>query len=478
MMSEDESFSDRVAQVVSQSSLNQELTDSEDEAEFIHKYGKIEFQYIKRPKLSLWFTRPHALNYFKDGVLFRTKGERSLGRTELFLDLMYVGIVANLAGLASEDASGGALLQYILMFIPYWTVWADIKDFTNYYYNEDLTQRLYILWILVLLTLSANSHHNFLHSRAAAAYTIVPYMLCRVSLAVSLWVYSFYIPEHRSQQRLYSCTLMVTTCVWIPVILGGTKVKIALAIVAIVLEHVTFCLVFHPWVKRLMGLTTSTALNIEHEVERFSAFFTVAVGEFLYKVVAALPLGAGFTAAFARAVLLLVVAYCIFWLYLSAGTSTKAIHPLRHSAFRAITWIYSHVPLIGAIVLAADSGGELLNRRSSYESVREEGEPSLRALSFFYCGGICVALNAIAIIGLLDECRDEPKIYLLPKFWRIVWRIPVGFVILILAFPNMDITLMLGMSAMILVVLLVFETVVCTPKDELLRFSGRKSPRL
>ncbi|SGZ53525.1 CIC11C00000006039 [Sungouiella intermedia] len=89
--------------------VNEELTDSEDEDEFIRKYGAIEFQYIKRPRDAVWFIRPHALNYFKDGVLFRTKGERTSAKTELFLDLMYVGIIANLAGEASENASWGAL---------------------------------------------------------------------------------------------------------------------------------------------------------------------------------------------------------------------------------------------------------------------------------------------------------------------------------------------------------------------------------
>lgn len=124
--------------------IEQELTDSEEEDEFIRRFGDIEFQYIKPPKQNFWFKRPHALNFFKDGILYRTKGERTSTKTELFLDLLYVGIIANLAGEASENASGIALLKYVLFFLPTWVVWADIKDFTNYYYNEDLSQKLYI----------------------------------------------------------------------------------------------------------------------------------------------------------------------------------------------------------------------------------------------------------------------------------------------------------------------------------------------
>ena len=153
--------------------VEQELTDSEEEDEFIRRFGDINFQYIKPPRERFWFMRPHALNYFKDGVLFRTKGERGSSKTELFLDLIYVGLIANLAGEASENASGLALLKYVLFFLPLWVVWADIKDFTNYYYNEDLSQKVYIFWILCLLTLYINSHYDITESYSKAALPVV-----------------------------------------------------------------------------------------------------------------------------------------------------------------------------------------------------------------------------------------------------------------------------------------------------------------
>lgn len=454
-----------------------EFTDSEDEDSFVRKYGEIKFQYIRAPKLSVWFIRPHALNYFKDGVLYRTKGERTSSKTELFLDLMYVGLIANLAGEALEHASWGSFLQYLLIFIPYWTVWADIKDFTNYYYSEDMSQKTYILWILILLTLSVNSHEGMLHSRAGAAYTVVPYILCRLSLAISLLVYSFFIPEHRAQQRLYFGFLICTCCLWIPVIFVSTRGKIAVAFIAIAMEQITFCIVFHPGTKKVLKLTTSTALNIEHEDERLGTFVVIAIGEFLYKVVAEGTLGIGFTTAFWRSVLMLVIAYSLFWLYFNGGTTEKAVHPLRHSAFRAISWIYLHLPIVGGVVLAADAGGELLNRKSEFhveetahdllrraeEAVSEE--PSLRALCFFFTGGIFVAVICIGLIGMLDECKDRFDHFVVPKFYRIVFRFPIAAIILVLPFAEMNITLLFGMVAMLLVLLYVYEAIVSTPRQ-------------
>ncbi|KAI5951238.1 hypothetical protein KGF54_004312 [Candida jiufengensis] len=458
--------------------IDQELTDSEDEDEFIRKYGDIQFQYIKPPRDNVWFIKPHALNYFKDGILFRTKGERGSTRTELFLDLLYVGLIANLAGEASEEATGLSLLKYFLFFMPIWTVWADIKDFTNYYYNEDLSQKIYIFWILCLLTLYINSHYDITESYSKAALVIVPYMLCRLSLAASLFVYSFWIPEHRPQQRLYAATLLVTSLCWISVIFVSVRVKIALSIVFFFLEQVSFVFCYHPFIKRLMGLTMSTALNIEHEVERFSVFVTIAIGEYLYKVVATGPLGVGFSGRYARGVFLLADAYILFWLYQYRGTSQRAVHPLRNSGTTAITWVYAHLPLIAALVLSADAGGELCaiektstkkhheeehhERRSEASS---EEELNMYGLSFYYTGGIAVSLICMFVLGLIEKSTDPPGLFILPKNVRIMWRVPIGITIVMISFAEMNTTLLMGIVTLLLAVLLVFESVVGTPKS-------------
>lgn len=467
--------------------IEQELTDSEEEDEFIRRFGDIEFQYIKPPKQNFWFKRPHALNFFKDGILYRTKGERTSTKTELFLDLLYVGIIANLAGEASENASGIALLKYVLFFLPTWVVWADIKDFTNYYYNEDLSQKLYIFWILALLTLYINSHYALLDSLADAAVTIVPYILCRLSLAASLFLYSFFIPEHRAQSRLYSAMILVTSLCWIAVIFVPVRVKIGLAFGFLFLEQVCFMIAYHPWTKKMMNLTTSTALNIEHEVERFAVFVTIAIGEFLYKVVAPGNLGIGFSDKFGRGIFLLADAYILFWIYNYGSTSQKAIHPLRHSAWSAMAWIYAHVPLIAALVLAADAGGDLASlditstkklhhgplseRNESVIEINggggegEEVEKNMYALSFFYTGGIAVSLISMFVLGLVEKSRDPKGLHILPKNLRVALRLPIGVGIVMLSFAEMNTTLLMGIVTIMLLVLLVYESVVSTPME-------------
>lgn len=329
--------------------------------------------------------------------------------------------------------------------------------------------------MLALLTLYANSHGDVLELVRGAALCVVPYILCRVSLAVSLAVYSLYIPEHRPQMRLYACFIVFTCLLWIPVIFIGTRAKIGLLIVVMVLEQVLFLVAYHPRTKKMMKLTMSTALNIEHEVERFGTFVTIAIGEFLYKIVASHPLGVGFSDKFGRGIFLLVIAYVLFWIYVNNSTTRRATHALRRSGATAILWIYAHVPLVAALVLAADAGGEItaldVTRLSKprHELAaglheRAEEEINMYALSLFFTGSLCVALVCLHVIGVLDKPQDPADMFVLRRFWRVALRAPIGVIILCLSFAEMNSTVMMGVITVLLLVLLVFESITSTPR--------------
>lgn len=474
------------------------LSDSEDEDEFINRYGEVNFQYIKKPREALWFSRPHALNYFKSGVLYRTKGERTSGKTELFLDLLYVGIVASLAGNAVEEGTAGAFLKYVLLFLPTWVVWSDIKDFMNYYYNGDLSQKFYILWILILLVIYDNNCPYVLESRGEAAFTVIPYILCRLSLAVSLLVYSVYVMEHRLQMRWYACSIIVTCCLWIVVIFLPKWGKVGMSFGILILEQACFSVIFHPWFKRKLKLVYSTALNIEHEVERFGAFYIIAIGEFLYKTVAENPIGKGFSHKLGRGICLLIISYQFLWLYFNGGTSNRGIHPLRRSGAAAIAWIYSHVPLIAGLILAADAGGHfigldetstakhpheeapevhsellaLLVQKAAEVESEEAHEPSMYALSFFFTGGLCVALLALGVQAFAEKSRDPANSHILSKLFRVTPRFPFAIIILCLSFAEMSTTNLLGFTAMLMVILTLYEQITMTSRLSLPRYFG------
>ncbi|CAK9436045.1 uncharacterized protein LODBEIA_P06040 [Lodderomyces beijingensis] len=420
------------------------------------KYGHTDstgVKYIKGYDQRKWIMRPRALNFHKDGVLHRTKGRRGSSRPELFLDLLYVGMIANLANNAAGEPAGVALLEYFIFFMPVWTVWNDIKDFSNFYYNEDLTQVTTLFWIICLLVFYINSHVGFNKSYSQSAAVVVPYMLCRLTLATSLIIYSFYIPEHRTQQRLYAGTIVVTSLSWIAVIFVSIRVKIALALAFFFLEQLSSVICFHPLTKRLLRLSTSIAMNLEHEMDRYSTFVTIAIGEFLYVAVAKAPLGEGFSSKYLRGVFLLLDAYLLFWLYFFGGLTFKAIHPLRNNVWTSTVWSYSHLPLISALVLAANAGGEMckiaVGRTQNYDD--------MLGLAFFYNGGICVALWSLLVQGLVEKNLDGKGAHCIGPKWKISLRLFVGLAVVLVSFAEINATLLMGVTTALLFGLFVFE---------------------
>ena len=67
------------------------------------------------PKKRALFRQPLALQWFENGVLKKLSNEeRQAGRFELFLDLLYVAILASFADGLAEHPSGVQVVKYIV----------------------------------------------------------------------------------------------------------------------------------------------------------------------------------------------------------------------------------------------------------------------------------------------------------------------------------------------------------------------------
>ncbi len=88
---------------------------------------EISISSTQRPKDAVWLFEPHALNYFKDELLYRTKG-RELRLKPGVLDLMYGNHRQIWQGSAAEEATETAFLGMCCYFYSRMDGLADIKD--------------------------------------------------------------------------------------------------------------------------------------------------------------------------------------------------------------------------------------------------------------------------------------------------------------------------------------------------------------
>ncbi|KAH7026604.1 bacterial low temperature requirement A protein-domain-containing protein [Microdochium trichocladiopsis] len=395
-----------------------------------------ELQEQARPSRYL-VKRPKALQWFHNGRLYKASDEeRQAGRFELFLDLLYVAIVANFSEELAEHPDGAHLAKYILIFAPAWHIWADLREIMNSYYTDDLAQRLVILWVMALLVLYANnapvigSGADAAESLAAIQTAAGAYVAARFTAAAVFLVSSFASYQHRVQARIMAGFMLGGMLLTIPLFLPGVDLatgKAPVAAVLIVYQEATWALTLSPWIKRRLRLTYSTAVDIAHEIDRLAAFFIIILGEFVYSVIVGNPAGVGLTSGYAKAVCVLVVAFCLNWLYVSGDGSLAATHPIRRSAWTAFGFFLLHLPLsasflIGGHVAAIGVGEEV------YEMGQE----------WLLCGGLATGLACLWVYAMLYSSHDDADHHdgrngnglLLPKTLRIGMRL-VGAILLV-----------------------------------------------
>ncbi|KAK4058903.1 hypothetical protein OIO90_000349 [Microbotryomycetes sp. JL221] len=98
------------------------------------------------------FQPPVVRQYIQNGRLYREREERTPDRFELFLDLVLVGVVHQLADVALEGGSNGATTaKIILCFYCCWSIWSDTRTWSNQSGVDDVTQRIQVLAILICL---------------------------------------------------------------------------------------------------------------------------------------------------------------------------------------------------------------------------------------------------------------------------------------------------------------------------------------
>ncbi|KLO15564.1 hypothetical protein SCHPADRAFT_888472 [Schizopora paradoxa] len=116
---------------------------------FLRFYSSYNFdQFIPRPVLHQWI---------QNGKLYREAKERQASHFELFFDLLFVGIVHQISDAAAESPTGAGLAKYVLTICPAYSIWSDVRDIVNRFGTDDVSQRAYILWIMILLVGYSNN---------------------------------------------------------------------------------------------------------------------------------------------------------------------------------------------------------------------------------------------------------------------------------------------------------------------------------
>ncbi|CAG8448429.1 10115_t:CDS:10 [Diversispora eburnea] len=483
-----------------------EIIADDDEEEIIQSYDRL-------------MRKPRVRQYWHKGTLHREADERHASYTELFFDLIFVAVIRNLGHTLVSDISGTNLERFILTFYPIWR----INQFSPFFISHHIMGT----------HASDVVHSNFIF--------IISYVIVRLSIAMLYVVYAIWIPMFRTVFIAEVWGIIIPTTVWfISIFSSSENVNIVMWIavlfdfcwqVSVLLYHRYFAKkpanhvhtrdfnqVDAPnestessfssptkssgnlstphkamktrgtefqwkWIDMFTILKQSeyrTALNIEHFSERVGLFAIIAVGESILGVVyvstSEYPDG-----QLAKAILGLIIAYGIHWIYFDVDASRQFQHALRRHVLSGVLFGYVHYPLLMSLIAFGSSLGSImtiidyLDEEENHASDVEDSNNSSHllfgrevssentitkfpeSLAWLFCASLATAMYSMATIGILHKGLDSVSLMRIPKYQRITIRFVVGTIFLLLPLAHLNTLNLVAIVASLSIFLVVIE---------------------
>jgi low temperature requirement protein LtrA len=181
-----------------------------------------------------FWKRPVVRQYFHKGLIWRARETEEVAPFELFIDLLYVGIISTIGNKAVQDPTGEALLEFAVTFIMSWKLWSELVLVVQWFESDDIFQRKCILVFACFLVGYATN----IEGAFDTTYTMLVafFIANRLYQSVYFVFVSFLTPIVRGALIASTIAILVPAGLWIASIHVELPGRLALIWVAIPLE--------------------------------------------------------------------------------------------------------------------------------------------------------------------------------------------------------------------------------------------------
>lgn len=146
-------------------------------------------------------------------MLWRASGTTQVASFELFVDLLFVGILAINGDHVGEVPNAGEMHRFVVTFIMAWKIWSDLAVIISWFETDDLIQRLSVLVIMAgLLGLTVNMLDAFHESYMML---VAFYTASRVFMSLVLLSTAFTVPMVRGMMICQTMVAILPLGLWI-----------------------------------------------------------------------------------------------------------------------------------------------------------------------------------------------------------------------------------------------------------------------
>ena len=311
-----------------------------------------------------------------------TEEDRTASRLELFFDLAFVLVVAELAGALREDVTLHGVAVFAGLFVTVWWAWVSSTLYANRFDHDDVVFRLYKLASMAAVIGMAAS------ATEATGERIGLFAGCQVLLRAVLLLQYARVHRHvgaaRTLARTYLVALAIGGLLWAVSIAVPAPVCFLLWGLAIAVEVVAPL--------RSTAASSEVPLHMEHLPERFALFVILVLGESVASVVHGVYEAKWTGEAVAVGAVSFVLAAALWWSHFDlAGAAAKRLLADaggERSVRAHDVYVFGQLPLVLALALIG-AGIQLAVLQSS------EGDVPL-GTRLLLAGGVALYLLSVS----------------------------------------------------------------------------------
>lgn len=273
-----------------------------------------------------------------------TNQERHATWLELFFDLVFVVVIAQLSHLLHDHLDWGGITSFAVLFIPVWWLWIDFSYYADQFDMERGFYRIVMIGVMfgmIVLSLTVPKALSTGSAQFASVYAALRFVI--VGLYFQAWRM---VPESRELTKRYTLSFAIALLLWLVSIVLPPPIRFVLWGVAMLVEISNGPITY--------ATIRSVPVQVSHMDERVGLFVIIVLGEAIISVASGVSGIKWQWQETLTAISGFVAAVSLWWLYFECANDSVINQALRSNQKRALlrsfVYGYSHVLMFAGIV--------------------------------------------------------------------------------------------------------------------------------
>ena len=352
---------------------------------------------------------------------------------ELFFDLVFVVIIAQLAHHLAEHPSWEGVGWFVFLFYAVWSSWLNGTLYHDLHTTNDVSVRVFTFAQMLAVAIMA-VYVGDVPGEGSSGFALG--YAANNTILVILWARTgIHDPAHRPASVPYSTAYFLSTLAFGLSVLVDEPLRYWMWAAGLLLEVAGFAVALIRFTPPESQPGDAVIAATPSLIERLGLFVIIVLGEVVVGAISGMAEVSGLgRAGILTGLLGVMVAIGLWWLYFDLISHRAPV------SRRTQLWLYLHLPLVMAI---AAGGAGVLN------TVEHAGEPVPDAVRWLLVGSLAVAMAAILFLSFVLEARRRQ-----PDLYRVVDIALIVGIVATLGIGLTALTALASLAAMVVLLLL------------------------